>query len=89
MGYAGQAGSTHTMTEPLYRQIMADIRDRIASGRWTREQPLPSTPDLVALYTREFDRPVSVATVRLAVTILIEMGELRGPGGKGVYIADY
>ena len=74
-------------SEPYYRQIMADIRARIASGDWPPGHQLLSTEKLVEHYAQMLDNPnLSAGTVRQAVTILIETGELRGQQGKAVYV---
>lgn len=67
--------------EPLYRKIMRDIREKIASGEYTPDAPLPSTRELAEIYN------VTRTTVRVAVNILLETGELTGHQGKGVYVA--
>lgn len=88
MGYVRLPGSTPTMPDftPLYRLIMADIRTRIASGEFPAGFELPSTAALLAYY-RERLNVQSASTVRQAITLLIETGELRGHQGKGVYVA--
>ncbi|MEU1585834.1 GntR family transcriptional regulator [Micromonospora sp. NPDC005710] len=53
---------------------MADIRRRIAAGEWPPGHKLPSTKDMAELYNVG-----SQSTVRQAITILIETGELYGP----------
>ncbi|MFF4876333.1 GntR family transcriptional regulator [Micromonospora sp. NPDC000668] len=69
--------------EPHYRRIIADIRERIASGEWPPGHKLPSTKALAEMY-----EVGSQSTVRQAVTILIETGELYGHQGLGVFVAD-
>ena len=68
---------------PLYRQIIDDIRRRIASGEWPPGTKTPSTRELQRMY----DVP-SPTTVRQAILILQETGELRGHQGRGVYVAE-
>jgi DNA-binding GntR family transcriptional regulator len=65
---------------PYPDQIVADIRTRIADGRWPVGEPIPTTRELVAL----FGRPQS--TVRRAIRRLVETGELRGHRGDAVYV---
>ncbi|WP_326550341.1 winged helix-turn-helix domain-containing protein [Micromonospora sp. NBC_01813] len=67
--------------EPHYRRIIADIRQRIASGEWPPGHRLPSTRELADLYQVR-----SQSTVRQAITILIETGELYGHQGLGVFV---
>ncbi|MDW5328681.1 GntR family transcriptional regulator [Plantactinospora sp. KLBMP9567] len=69
--------------EPHYRRIIADIRRRIASGEWPSGHKLPSTKTLAEIYDVR-----SQSTVRSAITILIETGELYGHQGLGVFVAD-
>ncbi|MEE6259354.1 winged helix-turn-helix domain-containing protein [Plantactinospora sonchi] len=69
--------------EPHYRRIIADIRQRIASGEWPPGHKLPSTKALAEMYQVR-----SSSTVRSAVTILLETGELYGHQGLGVFVAD-
>lgn len=76
------------MSEPFYRRILTDIRARIASGEWPPGTKLPSTRELQAHYREEFASPtLTHSTVRHAVSLLIEMGELRGQQGLGVFVA--
>lgn len=83
----GLAGSTATMPaqrfEPHYRRIIADIRTRIANGEWPPGHKLPSTRALAEMY-----EVGSQSTVRQAITIMIETGELYGHQGLGVFVAD-
>ncbi|SIR93717.1 GntR family transcriptional regulator [Micromonospora avicenniae] len=69
--------------EPHYRRIIADIRGRIASGEWPPGHKLPSTKALAEMY-----EVGSATTVRQAITILIETGELYGHQGLGVFVAE-
>jgi DNA-binding GntR family transcriptional regulator len=75
------------MSEPFYRQIMTDIRARITAGEWPPGTKLPSTADLVDFYKlRLGSDTLTASTVRHAVSLLIEVGELRGQQGLGVYV---
>lgn len=77
------------MSEPYYRRILADIRGRIAAGEWAPGERLPSTPELVTFYRVRINVPnLAAATVRHAVSLLIELGELRGQQGVGVFVSD-
>jgi GntR family transcriptional regulator len=77
------------MSEPFYRRIIADIRVRVASGEWPAGTALPSTKDLVTRYREQFGSPtLAHTTVRQAITILIETGELRGQQGLGVFVGE-
>jgi GntR family transcriptional regulator len=66
---------------PLYRQVMNDIRAKIASGEWPPDHRLPSTRELADHYG------VSNGTVRAAVDRLLDAGVLRGHQGLAVYVA--
>ena len=68
--------------EPHYRRIIRDVRARVASGELTPGTKLPSTRTLAEQYD------VSPGSVRQAITILIETGELRGHQGLGVFVAE-
>lgn len=77
------------MSEPFYRQILNDIRARIASGEWPPGRKLPSTRELVAFYKAQFNsETLTHSTVRHAISLLIEGGELRGQQGLGVFVPD-
>jgi GntR family transcriptional regulator len=69
-------------SEPHYRRIMRDIRERIASGALKPGDKLPSTVELSEQYG------VSAPTVRQAITILTETGELVGHQGLAVRVAE-
>lgn len=86
MGSARLAGSA-TMSEPFYRRIITDLRARIANGEFAPGDKLPSTRDLVAYYREHLPAEnLNPATVRHAISLLIELGELRGQQGLGVYV---
>lgn len=77
------------MTEPFYRRIIADIRARIARGEWAPGTKLPSTQELVEFYKAALPADtLAPSTVRHAVSLLIEVGELRGQQGLGVFVPD-
>lgn len=68
-------------SEPHYRRIMRDIRERIASGDLKPGDKLPTTAELAEQYG------VSTPTVRQAITILSEAGVLVGHQGLAVRVA--
>lgn len=75
------------MSEPFYRRIRSDIAARIASGEWPPGTQLPSTKTLVAYYRDKFDSAtLTASTVRHAISLMIEKGELRGQQGLGVFV---
>lgn len=89
VGSASLAGSPTVSDPPYYRRIVDDIRARIARGEWPSGTKLPSTAELVLFYQGHFSSStLSRITVRRAVDILIENGELRGQQGLGVFVAD-
>jgi len=89
MGSTGLAGSITLSDPPYYRRIHDDIRARIASGDWPPGSKLPSTRELVEYYQHQLAYPnLSRLTVRRAVDMLIESGELRGQQGVGVFVAE-
>lgn len=75
---------------PLYRQIMNDIKAKIASGEWPPGHQVPSTRELADHYGDQLGlgRPVSHGTVRAAVERLIEADWLRGHQGLAVYVKE-
>lgn len=77
------------MSEPFYRRIVGDVRTRIASGEWPPGHKLPSTAELVDLYKAQLgSATLAPSTIRHAIGLLIELGELRGQQGLGVFVAD-
>lgn len=64
--------------EPLYEQLAAVLRARIADGTYARR--LPSGPALVA----EFD--LSLPTVQRAVQALKDEGLVRAVVGRGTFV---
>lgn len=75
------------MSEPYYRRVLVDMRERIAGGEWPLGEKLPSTRELVDEYRVRMDYPtLSHLTIRRAVEILIESGILRGQQGIGVFV---
>lgn len=66
---------------PLWRVVRDDLRARIKAGILKPGDKLPSTRELADQYE------TSPVTVRKAVDILIESGELLGRQGLGVFVA--
>ena len=66
-----------TNAEPLYRQLMARIRDDVSSGVYPAESQIPSEQEMCARYG------VSRVTVRRAISELTDEGILRKQQGKG------
>lgn len=68
--------------QPLWRQIRDDLRAKVAAGIYPSGSKLPST----RLLAEEYD--TSHMTVRRALDSMIELGELVGRMGIGVFVAD-
>ena len=69
-----------TNAEPLYRQLMARIRDDVSSGVYPAESQIPSEQEMCARYS------VSRVTVRRAISELTDEGILRKQQGKGTFV---
>jgi GntR family transcriptional regulator len=65
---------------PIYQQIMADIRTKIASGELKPGDKLPSIAELTVAYE------CSAEPVKMALRMLNTLGELQGHQGRGVYV---
>lgn len=70
----------HYAEEPLYRQLAALLRDRIASGVPAPGDWLPSEKRL------EQEHGVSRGTVRAALRILAEEGLVTSRSGRGTFV---
>lgn len=68
--------------QPLWRQIRDDLRAKIEAGIYPPGSKLPS----VRLLSGEYD--TSHMTVRRALDSMIELDELVGRMGVGVFVAD-
>ncbi|GAB7046161.1 winged helix-turn-helix domain-containing protein [Catenuloplanes indicus] len=66
---------------PIYQQIMADIRTKIANGDLKPGDKLPSIAELTVAYS------CSAEPVKMAIRMLNTLGELQGHQGRGVYVA--
>lgn len=75
--YAGVMPVDHDSPVPLYAQVAAELRRRIAGERLTR---LPSLLSICQEY--EVSRP----TAERAVKILIDAGEAHVVDGKGTFV---
>lgn len=67
--------------EPIYRQIAAILRARIADGTYRPGYAIPSTHELC----EEFG--VTHRTVRAATRLLVDEGLLVGAVGRGMFVA--
>ncbi|GAB3808845.1 GntR family transcriptional regulator [Micromonospora zhanjiangensis] len=68
--------------QPLWRQIRDDLRAKIRTGIYPPGSKLPS----VRLLSEEYN--TSHMTVRRALDTMIELGELVGRPGIGVFVVD-
>ncbi|WBB76619.1 GntR family transcriptional regulator [Micromonospora sp. WMMD1128] len=68
--------------QPLWRQIRDDLRAKIRAGIYPPGSKLPST----RLLAEEYD--TSHMTVRRALDSMIELDELVGRTGIGVFVSD-
>ncbi|MFQ5651686.1 MAG: GntR family transcriptional regulator [bacterium] len=66
---------------PLYRQIVADIKSRIAAGQLGKDEKVGSHQQLAEQYG------VSLITVKKALSELINQGILYSRVGKGTFVA--
>jgi DNA-binding GntR family transcriptional regulator len=67
---------------PLYYQLKEVLRQQITSGQFAPNTTIPSEPELVASYQ------VSRATVRQALTELVNEGLLYRMHGKGTFVRE-
>lgn len=79
--WAPISGSPYVPITPVYRQILADLRGLIASGELRPGDKLPTTRDLAKKYE------AATSTVRAAIMVMLETGELVGRQGVGVFVA--
>lgn len=68
--------------KPAYKQIAADIRQRILDGVYQSEEQLPTESDLMAEYG------VSRIVVRNALQILVSEGLINKVHGKGTFVRE-
>ena len=70
----------HLGGEPVYQQLAAILRGRIASGELEPNRPLPSLVTLVC------DYGVARETARKSVRLLVAEGLVRIVPGRGAYV---
>lgn len=66
---------------PLYEQVKAAVRERLAAGEWPPGSPLPGERRLMGLFG------VSRPTVRQAIADLVAEGLLQRRPGRGTFVA--
>lgn len=67
---------------PMYRQIADAIREKISAGEYKVGEALPTEAQLRETYS------VSRVTVRQAIKLLVESGELESKQGSGTYVKE-
>ncbi|MBC7809367.1 MAG: substrate-binding domain-containing protein [Akkermansiaceae bacterium] len=68
-------------SEPAYRRIERDLRQRLRKGEWNVGAVLPSRQMLARGYS------VDLSTVQKAVATMLSDGTLRADNGRGTYVA--
>jgi GntR family transcriptional regulator len=68
-------------SEPLHKQLKAELMKHVAQSLWQRGDALPTEPELAAHYG------VSISTVRAAIGSLVEAGLLLRRAGRGTHVA--
>ena len=71
---------SHTSMEPIYEQIVRQIRAKIIDGSLKEKEPLPSV--------RTLSRELSALTVKKAYDFLDEEGLIVTVHGKGSFVAE-
>ena len=71
---------SHTSMEPIYEQIVRQIRAKIIDGSLKEKEPLPSV--------RTLSRELSALTVKKAYDFLDEEGMIVTVHGKGSFVAE-
>ncbi len=72
---------TDSKSEPAYRRIERDLRQRLRKGEWNMGAVLPSRQMLARGYG------VDLSTVQRAVANMLSDGTLRADNGRGTYVA--
>lgn len=72
---------TPSSTEPIYRQLVDQVRRRVAAGLWTAGDPLPSVRELAQALA------VNPMTVSKAYSLLEAEGLLERQRGLGMVVA--
>lgn len=71
-----------TFSGPLYSQVAAVLRGRIAAAEWTSQAPMPNEVDLAK------SLGVSIGTMRKALEILEKERLIKRQQGRGTFIID-
>lgn len=81
-----QAGSTAVTMPPhapaTYRDVAADLSERIRAGEYEPGSKLPPYPELAELYS------VRPATIKRAMVLVRDRGLVVDWPGRGIHVAD-
>jgi len=75
-------GVDNTSAMPLYAQVSALLRERIARSEWPTDEQIPSETELCQAYL------VSRTTIRQALALLVRDGLIVRGRGKGTFVRD-
>lgn len=70
----------HDERLPLYQRLRDEMVEKITSGQWRPDQPIPTEAELTKTYG------VAIGTVRKAVDVLVAEGLLERNQGRGTFI---
>ncbi|HBT4804015.1 TPA: GntR family transcriptional regulator [Klebsiella quasipneumoniae subsp. similipneumoniae] len=73
-------GTSHTGTMSKYKQIIEDMREKIACGEWLADFVIPSERALAETYN------VNRITIRKAIAHLKQQGYLQSESKRGTYV---
>ncbi|MDR0440213.1 MAG: GntR family transcriptional regulator [Candidatus Accumulibacter sp.] len=65
---------------PLYQRLRDEIVEKITTGEWRHDQPIPTEAELTKTYG------IAVGTVRKAVDVLVAEGLLKRVQGRGTFV---
>lgn len=70
----------HDERLPLYQRLRDEMVEKITTGEWRPDQPIPTEAELTKIYG------VAIGTVRKAVDVLVAEGLLERNQGRGTFI---
>ncbi|MFB0935265.1 MAG: GntR family transcriptional regulator [Propionivibrio sp.] len=70
----------HDERLPLYQRLRDEMVEKITTGEWRPDQPIPTEAELTKTYG------VAIGTVRKAVDVLVAEGLLERNQGRGTFI---
>lgn len=74
--------TTTLNTTPLYVQVRKLLSERIATARWRSREALPNEYDLAIEFA------VSIGTIRKAIDLLVDEGQVMRRQGRGTFVVD-